>query len=532
MADSKSTLESTWALIERYIAPYRGAFFKDNATDGVSVDWRRPWVYDSTATMGSETLASSLHSSLTSPSLRWFDLKFRNEQLNESQEALEWLEECGNQVYHAIQDSNFNVQVNETYQDCVNYGTGILICEEDEKKGLVFHSVQVDEAVFEVDEFQMPMGFYRKLEYTANQLLEKFGEEGLTDEINRFLSDENHDATRKFEVLYCIFRRHDISAHADIGAAKGPLDRPYGWKYITFNTGETLGKEGGFYEMPAFIPRWRTTTGSVWGNGPAHKALSDTLTLNRTIELNLARVEKEIDPPMMTTQRGVIGDLDMSAGGLTVVRDINALAPFLSQGNMQVVYEEMNRLRENIDSYFFVPQLVLPPMQGSPATATEITVRLEQLERLVGPTLGRMQHDLLNPTITRAFRILLRGNKLPPVPDIVSELGGQADIEYTGPMAKTQEASQVQALERLSLFVGNWAQVNPEALDKIDIDQVITKAAHLMGVPAKVLKPQDEVDTLRQQRQAAQQAQAQGEAMQAQGEGQQAMQAAQQGPVQ
>ncbi len=521
-------MESTWALIERYIAPYRGAFFKDNATDGVSVDWRRPWVYDATATMGSETLASSLHSSLTSPSLRWFDLKFRNAQLNESQEALEWLEECGNIVYHAIQDSNFNVQVNETYQDCVNYGTGIIICEEDKKTDVLFNSIQVDECVFEVDENGMPSSFYQKLEWTADQLLEKFGKDGLTDEINRFLEDENYDVTRKFELLFCIYRRTDIDVNYNVGAQKGPLDRPYGWKYITYNTAETLGEEGGYYEMPVFIPRWRTTTGSVWGNGPAHKALSDTLTLNRTIELNLARVEKEIDPPMMTTQRGVIGDLDMSAGGLTVVRDINALAPFLSQGNMQVVYEEMNRLRENIDSYFFVPQLVLPPMQGSPATATEITVRLEQLERLIGPTLGRMQNDLLDPTVTRTFRICLRNGKLPPVPDIVSELGGQADIEYTGPMAKTQEASQVQALERLSLFVAQWAQVFPEALDKIDVDQVITKASQLMGVPAKVLKPQDEVDAVRKQREAAAQAQAQGEAMKAQGEGQQAMQSASQ----
>lgn len=519
-------------MIERYIAPYRGEFFKEGGTEGVSIDWRRPWIYDSTATMASETLASSLHSSLTSPSLRWFDLKFRNEALNESQEALEWLEEAGNQVYHAIQDSNFNVQVNETYQDCVNYGTGILICEESDKGEINYQSIQVDDCVFEVDEKGMPSSFYRKLEYTASQLVEKFGEDGLTDDIRKFIADENHDITRKFTVLFCIYRRFDIALDANIGATKGPLDRPYGWKYITHDTCEDLGSEGGFYEMPVFIPRWRTTSGSVWGNGPAHKALSDHLTLNRTIELNLARVEKEIDPPMMTTQRGVIGDLDMSAGGLTVVRDINALAPFLSQGSMQVVYEEMNRLRENIEAYFFVPQLVLPPMQGSPATATEITVRLEQLERLIGPTLGRMQHDLLNPVITRTFRILLRNNRLPPIPDIVSDLGGQADIEYTGPMAKTQEASQVQALERLSTFVGNWAQVNPEALDKVDIDQVIIKAAHLMGVPAKVLRTQDEVKTIRGNRQKAQQAQAEGEAMKAQGEGAQAMQAAQQGPQQ
>ena len=40
---NRSNIENTWDLIERYFAPYRGNFFKDNEQEG-SIDWRRPYV--------------------------------------------------------------------------------------------------------------------------------------------------------------------------------------------------------------------------------------------------------------------------------------------------------------------------------------------------------------------------------------------------------------------------------------------------------------------------------------------------------
>lgn len=519
----RQTIQDTWDWIERYIAPYRGRFFKDERSEN-SIQWRRPWVYDATGVMAAQNLASSLNSRLTSASTQWFGLRFRQEELNDSQEAVEWLQEVAKRCFDALQDSNFNTEINETYQDLVCYGTSILMEEanndESDNSILSFKSVPIKECYFEENHSHGVLNFYRHLQWTAKQIKDFFGDQPIPEEIEEEAEDDAADPAKKFDIIFCIFRRMDIKVDPD-SAVLSADKRPYGFKYVLLNSAEQVGDEGGYYEMPAFVPRWRKTSDSMWGNSPAMIALSDVLTLNRTIELNLTAVEKNLDPPMMTTSRGLIGDLDLTAGGLTTVRDMAELAPFNNGARFDVTYQEMNRLRDNIESYFFIPQLILPPMEGTPATATEIAVRMQQLEALIGPTLGRLQTDMLDPLVSRTFRILARGGLLPEMPETLA--GGDVDIEYTSPFAKTQEASNVNALTQWLGTVANFAQVNPEVLDIPDWDEAFKALAVMSGVGAKNIRPSDEVEADRAARAEQQAAMAQGAAMQEMGKGMQAM---------
>lgn len=516
-------IQDTWDTIERYIAPYRGRFFKDERAEN-SVQWRRPFIFDGTAIMASQNLASSLHSSLTSPSAQWFKLRFRNAQLNDDNDAVEWLEECGKRVYNALQDSNFNIEINETYQDLVNYGTSVIVEEEERQKGehdgVRFQSVPIKHCFFETNKNGHVLNFYRLHQWTALEIFDFFEESTIPDEIVQAANDAAHDPDQKWDIVYCIYRRRDIDEDPNSNQV-APNKRPYGSRYVLLNEAEQIGTEGGYYEMPAFIPRWRKTSDSDWGNSPAMVALADTLTLNRIIEFDLAASEKALDPPTLTTSRGLIGDLDLSAGGLTTVRDINELVPFESRARFDVTDNRIERIRMNIQEYFYIPQLLLPPMEGTPATATEISVRTQQLERIIGPTLGRLQTDLLGPTVTRTFRILYRANKLPPVPAGIDD--GAADIEYTSPLARTQEASQVAAIERWAAFILQLAQVNPNVLDVPDWDKMITDGARMLGVSASLVRDEEEIQGDRQQRQAQEQAMADAQIVEQQGNAMQAI---------
>ena len=51
-------------------------------------------------------------------------------------------------------------------------------------------------------------------------------------------------------------------------------------------------------------------------------------------------------------------------------------------------------------------------------TATEVQVRYELMQRLLGPTLGRFQSEFLNPLIERVFGIMFRANAFLPAPEI------------------------------------------------------------------------------------------------------------------
>ncbi len=522
---TRTTIEDTWDCVERYISPYRGRFFKDEKSEN-SIDWRRPWVYDATAIMAAQNLASSLHARLTSASLKWFNLSFRDLDLNEDQEALEWLEKCSTVCWEALQDSNFNVQISETYQDLVCYGTSIILEDQDtdegEFTGLNFKSVPIKECYFETDHKGNVGVFYRHLQWTLLQIDLFFKDQPIPKSIADQIEDANNDPNKKIDIIFCIYRRTNIGADEN-ARNTAAINRPFGYKYVLLNSGESIGDVGGYYEMPAFVPRWRSTSASIWGNSPAMIALSDTLTLNRTIELNLTAVEKALDPPTLTTSRGLISDLDLNAGGLTVVRDINELTTFESKARFDVTYQEMNRLRDNINAYFFIPQLILPPMEGTPATATEISVRMQQLEALISPTLGRLQVDMLDPIIQRTFRILWRADKLPEPPQSVIDSGAETDIEYTSPMAKTLDSSNAQAIERWVMTLGGLSEVHPDIMDIPDFDEIAKTLAKMLGVSAKLMKSKDDIDSERNERNELARQQAEGEAMQAMGNGMQAM---------
>ena len=527
---SRSSIKSSWDLIERFFIPLRGRVYL-TVMNNNSIDWRERQLFDSTAPDAVQTLAASIHGSLTSGSFKWFDLSYTDEELNKNMEAVRWLQSCSMIIYDELNESNFNLEASELYQELVAFGTGFLCLEVDGDyesfNGLDFKAMPIRECCFEADHKGRVVHFYRKIEMTPLMMVEQFGADGVPDHINeRVKNDQSVDERQ--EVIFAIFKRDD-KADKDTSKVLAPTERPYGYKYFILDGAEQLGNEGGYYEMPTFAPRWRKTSGATWGYSPAHIALYDTLTLNQLKEMNLGALEKVVDPATITTARGVIGDLDLTAGGNTVVRQMGDIAPFESAARFDVAELNVNDLRQSIRRIFFVDQLEL---KQSPAmTATEVTARVEMMNRLLGPTAGRLQSDFLDPLIKRAFAILFRAGRFEEMPPVVAEKEGQYKIEYTGPMARSQKSQLVDAINSWMMMTAQMAQIFPEMLDLPKVDEINREVALMSGVPAKYLNSQKELDDKRAERAKQQQAQQSlvmaqqgGDALKAMGEGAAAIQ--------
>lgn len=532
LKSQRQTVNETWDAIERYIAPYRGRFFKDERSEN-SIEWRKPFVYDSTAVMAAQSLAAHLHTALTSPAIKWFDMRFRNETLSNDREAARWLEACSNITYENLQDSNFTVEAGETYQDLVDFGTSVIVEEASnpdltaEWEGLDFSSIPIKECYFEQDHKGNILNFYRELEWTPLQIVAKFGKDKVPAEI---LKDAEDSVEQKEIVLFVIFKRENFDKTIDLSQPVAPDKLPFGYQWVLLKDASPLAKEGGYYEMPAYVPRWRKTSSSMWGNSPAMIALSDTMTLNRLIELMMQSMEKAIDPATLVTERALITDLDLNPGGLTVVRSLDEIDTHESGARFDVCYQEIERYRNQIREYFMLDQLMLPPMEGTPATATEIQARIAQLERLIGPTLGRLQKDFLDPCISRTFNILFRAGRFPDMPQIVAENANDLNVEYVGPMALAQKQDQVQALDTWIMTLMGMAEAHPEVLDIPEWDEVGKDSGTMRGVAAKYIKAEQAIKKMREERAAQQQAmqeaamaQEQGAGLKAIGEGAQAV---------
>ncbi|MCP4099707.1 MAG: hypothetical protein GY748_26105, partial [Planctomycetaceae bacterium] len=125
LKSERSAVESLWEMIERFALPFRGEFY-NTVTNENEVDWHRRDVYDSTVVFAVQSLAASLQGNLTSPSQKWFDLTFKNKELNNIKAAKEWLESTTKRIFDALQESNFNIEMSEAYIDLVGFGTSVL----------------------------------------------------------------------------------------------------------------------------------------------------------------------------------------------------------------------------------------------------------------------------------------------------------------------------------------------------------------------------------------------------------------------
>lgn len=523
-------VEQLWALIERFILPFGNRVFNELKTD-LGMDWRSRDIYDSTGINSNQLLASNIQSSITNPVSKWANYMYSDPILKDDYEAQAWVEEVEQLTSESIKATNFNNEAGEFYLDLTSFAMGIQTQESFERDDtsfdkIAFDTVPPDEAVFDLDEWGYPRNFYRCMSFTLQQLIDKFGlealPEGFAEKAKRV--EKTH---KKHKVILCYYLRPE---NKNVSTWEiQPVDkRPYGVKYVLKDEKKQVGETDGAYEMPASIARWRTVSGSNWGFCPSMIAIWDVLTLNQVTELVLKAGEKVIDPALLTTNRGVFGNIDLSAGGLTVVTDTNAVVPFESNARFDVSQLSKQELRQAIKDTYYWDQLQLK--ESPQMTAYEVQARIQLMQRLIGPTYGRLQTHYLDPTLERHMKILYRYGQLPQMPQIVMDRGGKLSVQYLGPLASAQRLDEVQNIESTLQSVAAISDRYEEAADNINIDNSVRELVQAKGAPVKMLRSKEEVKQIREQRaeQNAQRMQAEnatmmGQAMQAGGQGLKAM---------
>ena len=506
LVSERRQFDYTLELIERFIMPGRGRFFREGMDLEESIDFRHRELYDMTAPMSVNQLASSMHGSLTSPVALWHNLRFRQEELNDSKEASTWAEEASKAQSASFNESNFNLEVVELYTDAAGYGTSLMMHEENpgpinEWNGHRFKAPMMRENYFEEDWLGRLLATYRYRQYTVRQLVDWFGLEGVPQTIRE--KAEGTDAVSEKEtVIHCIYKRKlgPDESMPDRSGLLAPKRRMYQGKYILYSSKTQLGKTAGYYEFPGYLLRWARTAGSKFGHSPGIISLPNVLSVNQLIENIHGATTKAVDPPMKTPNRNVIGDLEMQSAGLTVCKYPEQLQPLLPPNAYRIDtgWADVEFLVKGIRQAFYVDQLEL---KDSPAmTATEVRVRYELMQRLLGPTLGRIQNDFLNPLIERSFWMMYRKGALPEMPAIVADKQGEFDIEYIGPLARSQKMHAIDAAERWAMLIQGLAGLDPEVLDNPDYDVMIRDAAEILGVPARWSRSETEVKRRRDAR--------------------------------
>lgn len=512
---ARDRIRPQWEEIARYVTPGRGVFDDAEPNQG---DRKDRDLLDATPFQSLTTLAAGMQGGLTSPSRPWFKLGVTDPELGDYEPVRVWLDEVERRMLHVLGRSNVYNCLHTLYAEVGAFGTGAVYIEEDPTEALRGTALTAGEYSVAFDSRGMPSEFCRTFWMTAPQMAEAFGYDALSDAARSAL--DNGRRGQWFRVHHLIFPNDEFSP---LGKEERPA-RSMLWASVYWEHGkEKPLRVSGYEEFPVLVPRWDVVGADYYGRGPGWAALGESKMLQELRYDYLGAQKLAIKPPLMgrTEFKKMRGDL--TPGSLTYYEGDVGLRPIYQvqpdiPGQLQAITES----RQLIQRFFYADLfLMLASNDTRDMTAREVVERHEEKMLMLGPVLERLENELLDPLIERVFAIMDRMGLIPQPPE---DLGGKLlQVEYISILAQAQRMVGIEGIERLAGFVGTYAPLKPEVLDKVDFDEAIEQYARKLGVPAAVIVSDENVAAIREQR--AQQ-QAQMEQMAAM---QQAAQTAQQG---
>lgn len=500
MKNKRLAHEAEWRDISDFLLSRRGLF---NGEKRESAATRKSKALDTKPLKALRNLAAMMQGGLTSPARPWFQMRHPDPDLNEFGPVRAWLDYVERILYQAYSKSNFYASIHSIYTELAGFGTACLYVEEDWKKYIRCEPLTIGTYWMALDGQSRTDTVYRAIWMTARQIKQRFG---VTPEKVRAALDANKPL-EEFEVIHAVFPREKRDPDK-VDAENMAYESVY-----FMNGGDyDLLRKGGYEDCPFMVPRWDVVSGDVYGFGPGADVLADLKQLTLVSKDVVRAIHQQLDPPLLVPG-GFKDRISMAPGALNEYQGptgSDAVKPlFQHQARVDHSLLIKNDLRDAIETGFF-NDLFIFMMSRPNVTATEIVERQEEKLLLLGPVIERQQAELLDPLTDRVFGILMRKGLFPPPP---RELQGQElKVEYISLLAQAQKMVGTQAVQSAISFAAGAAQLDPQVLDKVDLDEAVDVYGELVGVPNRVIRSDDAVKKLRQQRAMQQQAQQQQEA--------------------
>jgi hypothetical protein len=486
-------------------------------------------VYDGSAMGASNMLVDGMVGYLCSRNIRWFKFgipgKFnfprsiggRNwtgQPIDSHPEVRRWLDYCEEVQYSAFGRSNFYDIVTEFIRDGATIGTSHLVAEEDVGQGRVMFTVpHFRECFIAEDQYGRVDTNYRVYCLTLRQLADKFGLDRLKALDRNFEKAYEDNFHQEREVIHAVYPRKDYSPDRYDSRAKRIASLWILRSAIDGNQqGSKLIEESGYDWMPSVTWRWRKNNDEWYGRSPAWDAFVDILKANEQGRSNLIAGQKMVEPPMIAPS-DLRGQIQMGPKGQTFMdRELAAWAPRPLVTGIQLPYsvDQQDRTDKVIRDHFAVDFFLMLTMAAEnkvDLTATQVIEMMGEKAAVLGTRVGMLQSEALDPIHDRVFDIEMRAGRMPEPPPILQDYaGGRIEIQYLGPLAQAQvRLSKSRSIQAGISLVAQIAAVSPTALDMVDWDGAVIEALDSSGFPAHLVRSDEQIAAIRQQRIAAEQ---------------------------
>ncbi len=444
-------------------------------------------------------LKSGMMSGHTSPSRPWFRLITPDPNLMEVAGVRDWLYQVEQRMREVFARSNIYNALPTCYSDLGVYGTCALGVYPDDRDTIRAYPYLPGSFWIANGSRLSVDTFGREWRYSLGNLVEDYGVDALPAALKESYEKGHYDTP--VDVCHLIQpNRGRNPMYAD--------NRNMAYESVHWLKGwpeDKALKVSGHPELPALVARWETAGENAWGDSLGMDALGDAKQLQFEERRYAQMLDKIVQPAYLASPDLKNSQKDTNPGGFTysaLGSSSSGMTPLYvpNPQALQFVRETIGGLEARVSRAFYVDVfLMLAQSERKQVTAREVEERHTEKLTMLGPILERLSDELLDPLIDRTFKIMDRAGLIPEWP---SELDGQkVKIEYISILAQAQKAVGRGAIEGVVNFAGALAAMNPEAIDKVDMDQAIDEYSGLVGSPPTIIRSDEAVAGLRAKRQ-------------------------------
>lgn len=416
-----------------YVFPNKDPW-PDEQVEGVR---KNVQVYDITACNSARRLVSRLHKNLMPADLEWFELEAGDYVIDEveKQKLNIQLQTFTDIIFRALNDSNFNLVINELLQDLIIGTGGMMILEgDDDEVPIKFKSVAPNLFYPEADAFDTIETVWRDFNKISGRDIKRIWPSAtISQSISQVMQS---DSCAEFDFIEAFVYLPEKKKYQHIVMEKGSEYRLVDQEVDS---------------SPWVVARWSKASNEVGGRGVVLDAMPTIRSLNLLVEEIMRNVALSTSPPWMASSDGVFNPylfeiepnkvipINQSSMGNLPLQRLD-VASDVRMGNL-----EINDMRSQIkDCLFDNP---VRPVDAPKQTATEIMVRQQEFIEEIEPAFGRLSVELMPKIINRSIYILQKKGFLPKELKVD---GRYVAIKYKSPLVRGADLQKVQNLVNYS----------------------------------------------------------------------------------
>lgn len=437
-------------------------------------------------------LISGLVGYSISPNITWFKLALENTNLLKLYGVKDWLEEVEEIMNAEFNRSNLYQQAERFIEDSACIGHGVMLCggyTKDNK--LHYTTMRSNEIYLDANEDGEIDTVYRRFLITLRNAVDFFGLDNLDESLQEAYKDPGK-WNNKIEILHVVQPRKNYDSEK-----KDNKNMPYESVYIDFERQKII-TESGFNENPYAVFEWKQIPGFAYSESPVMGAMSDIKALNLMEETRLKIAQTSAEPPMRVTQG--VKNISLVPKGFTYIRKDEVIEPIKTGENYPVTLDVVEKKKEEVKDWFNVDFFLMLQQRQGQMTATEV-IELQGEKAAVLSNLIVNLNAALQKIIERSFNILMRNQRLPSPPESLQNQNVSMKIDFMGPLAQSQKKYHTMGGIQAALSLASpIMQMFPNSGDFIDADELMKRAMEGQGMPQAVIREDNDVKKIREDR--------------------------------